>query len=194
LDFLNKLLLELSQLLTDTEKKLIKRNIRSFLTTLDKGYLNFVGELAVLNNLIKSKIYRFEDVEIGSPNKKTIDFKLKNVKDDNSVLVEIVNIHIDSNRIDNDDEKIKKFLTDRISQKVNSKKVNLSSDINFFLVPVLWGAATDLKIYSDYFKKNKMHIQNVIESVSYLTFSDPNDNFFVLHRFGNISNLFNSDN
>ena len=194
LDFFNKLLLKLSQLLTDTEKKLIKRNIRNFLTTLDKGYLNFVGELAVLNNLIESKDYRLEDVEVKLPNKKTIDFKLKKVKDENFILVEIVNIHLDSNRIETEEEKIRKFFTDRMTQKINSKKINLSSDIKFFLVPVLWGTAADLKIYSDYFKKNKMHIQNVIEPFSYLTFADPNDDYFVLHRFWSVSNMFNSDN
>ena len=193
MDFLNKLLTELSTNLTDAEKKLIKTNLRGFLTTLDKGYLNFIGEIAVLNNLIKSKTYRLENVEFKLPNKKTIDFRLRKINDDAFLLVEIVNIHLDSKRIETNEEKIKKFITDRLTQKIASKKEGLIDDINFYLVPVLWGGWKDLKMYCEYFKQNKMHLENVIEPVSYLTFTDPNNNNFYLHRFGNVSNLFNSD-
>jgi hypothetical protein len=192
IDFINKLFEELSLNLKKNEKKLIKRNIRSFLTTLDKGYLNFLGEIAVLNNLLKSKLYELEDVETQLPNNKTIDFKLRKLKDDNSILVEVVNIHLDSERIEYKNKKIEKFLTERFEKKIESKKMGLEDDIDFYLIPVLWGTWKDLKVYSDYFKDNEIHIQNVAEPVSYLTFIDPNNEYFYLHRFGRVSNLFNN--
>lgn len=187
LSYFQRLLEELLMNLTEEEQKLIKRNLRNFLTSFDKRYLTFVGEISVLNNLIKSKTYRLEDVEAELSSNKSIDFKVRKIDDVKLFLVEVVNIHLDSNKIENDEVKIKKFLTDRLAKKIESKK----SDSNFFLVPVLWGGWQDIQIYSDYFKKNKMHIENVLEPVSYVTLSDPNNESYYFHRFGNVSNLFN---
>src|SRR3990172_6141472 len=44
IDFLKKLFGELSINLQDDEKRLIKRNLRDTLVSLDHNYLNFVGE------------------------------------------------------------------------------------------------------------------------------------------------------
>ena len=192
LDFFNKLWEELSINLTSEEKKLIKPTIRNILTAFDRRYLDFTGEILVLNNLIKSKIYRLEKVEEKLPNKKTIDFKLKCIADGSFKLVEIVNIHLDSSKVNSEENLIKTFLEGRLSKKIAAKKL-LLDNVDFFLVPVLWGGWKDIQVYSEYFKKNKMHIQNVIEPVSYLTFTDPNDISFVMHRFGNVSNLFNNN-
>ena len=187
LDFLNRMTTELSANLNNDEKLLIGKIVKDLLLTLDMRYLNFVGEIGVLNNLIKSKTYRLEAVEAElSDSTKTIDFKLKRIGDGAFLLVEVVNIHLDSDRIEDDEEKIKKFLTHRLTKKIDSKKTKSQ----FYLIPVIWCASKELKIYSDYFKKHKMHIENVIEPVSYLTFIDPNDESFVLHKFANISNLF----
>lgn len=190
LSFFQRLLEDLSMNLTDEEKKIIRKNIRDFLTRFDLRYLDYVGELAVINNLIKSKIYRLENVEMKLANEKSIDFKIRKSEDGKIYLVEVLNIHLDSNKVEADEEKIKKFLTYRLEKKIASKK----SDINFFLVPVLWGGWRDIKVYSDYFKKNKMHLQNVSEPVSYVTFNDPKNKSFYFHRFGNVSNLFESVN
>lgn len=186
LSFFQRLLEELSTNLTGDEHKLIKKNIRDFLTRFDTKYLDYVGELAVINNLVKSKLYRLENVESKLTSDKRIDFKVKNNDDGKSYLVEVLNIHLDSNKIENSDEKILKFLNYRLENKITSKK----SDTNFFLVPVLWGGWQDILVYSEYFKKNKMHIINVLEPVACVTFIDPDNENFYLHRFGNVSNLF----
>lgn len=190
LSFFQKLLEELSTNLIEEEQKLVKKNVRNLLISFDSKYLNFVGEIAVLNNLLKSKMYRLEDVETKLSSKKSIDFTVKKIDNRKLFLVEIVNIHLDSNKIENDETKIKKFFADRLVNKIKSKK----SSEDFFLVPVLWGGWKDVKIYSDYFKKNRMDIKNVLEPVSYVTFSDPHNANHYFHRFGNVSNLFDSIN
>lgn len=186
LDFLQKLMEELSINLNDKEQKLIKKNLRDFLTTFDKGYLNFVGEIAVLNNLIKSGTYRLESVETQLLSNKKIDFKLKTISNDKHILVEVVNIHLNSERIKNEETQIQKFFTHRLTGKIESKE---SGTVDFFLIPVLWGAAEDIKIYSDYFMKNKMHLSNVLEPVSFMTYIDPDNHDCFSHKFGNVSNL-----
>jgi hypothetical protein len=190
LSFFKRLLEELADNLTSEEKKSIKKNIRDFLTRFNVKYLDYVGELAVINNLIKSKIYRLESVETKLSSEKHIDFKIRKIEDGKIYLVEVVSIHLDSNKVEDDEEKIKAFLNYRLAKKIESKK----SDTNFFLVPVLWGRWQDINIYSDYFKKNKMHLINVLEPVAYITFTDPKNEIFYFHRFGNVSNLFESLN
>src|ERR1035437_44450 len=175
LDFINKLFYELSGNLDTLEKQLVKNNIRNILINFDMRYLNFIGEIAVLNSLMKTKKYSLEGIETKLSNNKSIDFKLKQYSDNSYILIEIVNIHLNSDRIEKSNVKIDKFLTERLEQKVKNKKQGLFEDINFYLIPVLWGNSDDLKIYSDYFIENSIQIKNVIEPLSYLTFIDPND-------------------
>jgi hypothetical protein len=189
LSFFQRLLEDLSINLTNEEQKLIKKNVRDFLTRFDLRYLDYIGELAVINNLIKSKIYRLQRVESELSSKKKIDFEIKRIEDGRLFFVEAVNIHLDSNKVESDDSKIRKFLDGRLMKKMESKR----SDTNFFLVPVIWGGWSDIKIYSEYFKKNKMHLKSILEPVSYLTFTDPNNEKFYYHRFGNVSKIFDSE-
>lgn len=191
LNFLNRLFSELSVNISDKERQLIKTNIRNFLTRLDKDYLNYVGEIAVLNNLLNSKLYTLDKVEKKLPNGKSIDFTMKRVSNNSTFLLEIDNIHLKSDKIENDAYKIKSFFNYRYKQKLDEKKVNLNKNIDLTVVHVLWGGWKDLKIYSDYFKNNKNQTDNILEPVAYLSFS--NDEGFFANRFGNISNLFNSN-
>jgi hypothetical protein len=188
LDFFNKLTTEILLYVDVTGLRKIRKNLKDLLLNFDSKYLNFVGELAVLNNLMKSRSYNLIDVEASLPDsKKTIDFKIASKSGESPILVEVVNIHLDETRTDKDG--IETFLTHRLSKKKESK----STSISFFLIPVIWGSASALKTYSDYFKENTVHIQSVLEPVAYLTFSDPADSNFMLHRFGSISTLFNQN-
>jgi hypothetical protein len=189
LDFFNKLFLELSGRLPLDENKLIKRNIRSVLTALNKEYLHFIGELAVLNNVLKSGSYILTGVEYQLENKRSIDFNLKRTANGGRTLVEVYNIHLDEEKVSNEAEAISKFLNKRLTKKIAEKKANLTTDVEFFLVPVLWAGVESLRVYSEYFKTHKMSINNVIEPVAYVTFSD-GEGYYV-HNFGNISNVLN---
>lgn len=188
LHFLNKLFEELTDTLEKNEKILIKNNVKNMLISVDSKYLNFLGEIATLNNLIKSKTYRLAGIEHKIPNGKSIDFKLRHIEKNKFLLVEIVNIHLDSKRVDNDPDAIRKFLTHKLSQKIETKKSQIEDEISFYLIPVIWGGWQDIKIYSDFFKSNTLNLPDVIEPVSYLTYTD-NAGYYE-HYFKNISNLF----
>lgn len=188
LDFLNKLFEELSDNLSLSEKGLVKTNVKHMLITLDKNHRNYIGEIAVLNNLIKSKTYRLNGIETKLPNGKSIDFKLEIIGKEKFLLVEVMNIHLEENRIDDSACAIEKFLTDRFLQKIESKTMALTESIEFFLVPVIWGDWRNLKVYSDFFKAKSIKLNNVIEPVSYLTYSD--DKGYYEHHFKTISKLF----
>jgi hypothetical protein len=190
LDFFRKAVAELDINLTLNEKKLVVPTIRSILTALDSRYLDFFGELLVLNNLMKSKTYRLEDIEEKLSNSKTIDFKLRYMANDSLRLVEVVNIHLNPEKVDSNENLIKSFLGNRFIKKIADKKKGLK--IDFFLIPVLWGQWKDIQIYSEHFKKNSIDMPYVIEPVAFVTFHDQNDDNYLLHRFGNVSNLFES--
>ncbi|NLR62603.1 hypothetical protein HGH93_31220 [Chitinophaga polysaccharea] len=139
LDFFNKSLFHLNAQLNENEKKLIISNIWNVLTALDKRYLDFFSELAVLNNTILAGEFRLDNIEYELPNGKTIDFRFKSIKDGKFILVEVFNIHLNSEKVDSDDTLVKKFLDGRLIPKINNKKEGLTEDIHFDLMPVLWG-------------------------------------------------------
>jgi hypothetical protein len=186
--FFDRLFQELVKVLSDNEKKLIGNNIFNLLTNFDSKYLNFVGEIAVLNNLIKSNQYNLIDVETKVLNGKSIDFKLSNKRNNENVFVEVLNIHINSNKVESDENKIKKFLETRINRKYTEKTSNLLPSFKLNIVPVIWGSAKVLEIYSSFFRSNSLETPYSTEPVSFLTFTD--DSGYYLHKFGRISQLF----
>lgn len=188
LDFLNKLFEELSDNLNLIEKGLVKTNVKHMLITFDKNHRNYIGEIAVLNNLIKSKTYSLNGIETKLPNGKSIDFKLEIIGKAKFILVEVMNIHLGENRINENPVAIEKFLTERFLQKLKCKMGPLTNKIEFYLVPVIWGGWRNIKVYSDFFKTNSIKLNNVIEPVSYLTYSDDKGNYE--HHFKSISKLF----
>ena len=192
LDFLNKMVNELSGQLSVEEKRLIRSSIQGVLINFDRKYLNFAGELAVLNNLLKSKTYRLKQVEAKLPNGKSLDFSLESLKSGSITHVEVMNIHLDEGRVSADEEAISKFLTGRITDKFNEKREGLKESVDFFIVPVLWGNWESIKIYSDYFKKHKSPVEYAIEPVAHVRFTDGIRYFD--HRFGRVSGLFKNTN
>jgi hypothetical protein len=190
LRFINKLFEDLTVTLQAAEKPLIKHTIRQMLESLDGKYLNFVGELATLNSLLKSGNYRLVGMEDKMPNGKFIDFKLKQVGQDKFQLVEVFNIQLDNNRVVDDVELIRKRLMHKLSKKIEDKKARLSSDVSFCLIPVIWGGWEDIRVYSEFFKAHKLELPEVTEPLAYLTLHDGAD--YCEHHFAPISTLFES--
>jgi hypothetical protein len=188
LDFLNKLFEDLADILTPSEKMLVRSNAKSMLKAFDSKYLNFVGEMGVLNNLIKSGAYRLNGIEYKLPNGKSVDFKLTKTVKNEEILVEIVNLHLDADRVEDDPMAIKKFLAHKLSTKMADKKQNLTNDVVLYLIPVLWGGWKEIKIYSDFFKNNQFNIPDTLEPIAYLQYND-GINYFE-HHFKTVSHLF----
>lgn len=190
LHFLNHVFEELAGQLNPVEKKMLCSNIKDMVTTSDLRFYDFVGEIATLNNLMKTKAYRLERVETPLPNGKTIDFQLCKIETNCSILVEIVNIHLDSDRVEADPVAIDKFLTHRLVAKIKDKNKKLKENVHFYLVPVLWGGWQDIEVYSNYFRHYKLALENVIEPVAYLQHSDGQE--YYDHQFGRVSTLHKS--
>lgn len=190
LDFLNRLFQELSDNLTTSEKILANSIITNMLSKHDKGYWGYVAEVATLNNLIKSKSYSLMACEVQLEGTKPIDFKLLNVKTNTYVFVEVLSLHLESHKIHEDPNLMKAFLQGRIDKKLQDKGIDPESHANLYLIPVLWGDKTAIKKYSDFFKNNSLDIKNVLEPLSYITYSDGNG--YYEHYFQTISNLFSN--
>jgi hypothetical protein len=191
LDFLNKLFEDLTDTLTQPEKVLVRSNAKSMLKAFDAKYRNFVGEMAVLNNIIKSGDRRLSGIEYKLPNGKSIDFKIVQTAKNEQLLIEIVNIHLDADRVENNAIAIKKFLTNKLSAKMADKKLGLDDDIVIYLVPVLWGGWKEIKVYSDFYKNNQISIENVKEPFALLQYND-RVNYYV-HHFKAVSHLFDRE-
>lgn len=188
LHFLKCLFEEMADNLTKPERQHIQTTITNLLTKHDIGHWGYVAELATLNNLVKSKAYRLKGCEVRLPETKPIDFQLEVVGKKSDVFVEIVSIHLDSDRIDSDPEEMKNFLLKRISDKMTKKGMDAVKYPNLYLIPVLWGTKDAIKVYSDFFKGNSLRIKNVLEPLSYLTLS--NGKGYYEHHFKAVTRLF----
>lgn len=190
LRFLNKVFENLTVTLQAAEKPLIKHTIRQMLESLDGKYLNFVGELATLNRLLESGLYRLIGIEDKLPNGKFIDFKLQQVGHDKFDLVEVFNIQLDSSKVVDNADAIRKRLLHKLTQKIEDKTAGLSSDVSFRPIPIIWGGWEDIRVYGEFFKAHKLELPEVAEPLAYLTLHDGAD--YCEHHFAPISTLFES--
>jgi len=191
LDFFNKLFEELVDNLTPPEKVLVRSSVKSMLKALDSKYLNFVGEIGVLNNMIKSGGYRLNAIEQILQNGKSVDFKFTKTINGEIIMVEVVNIHLDADRVENNITAIDKFLTNKLAVKMADKKQNLTINEDIHLVPVLWGGWENIRIYSNYFRNNKLSLSFAVEPIAYLQYNN-RENYFE-HHFKTVSHLFDKD-
>jgi len=188
LDFLNSVFKELNLNINSVEKKLVISILKKILTSLSKDYLNFVGEIATLNNFKKKKIFTLEDTEVKLTNGKSIDFLFSRQDNNQTQLVEVYNIHLNPDKVEENPDKIKKFLNERLANKNKDKLKDLTEEISFSLVTILWGSHKALKVYNDFFQKESLDIENAVEPLCYIMQTD-NKGFF-LHSFGTIQSTF----
>lgn len=186
--FFNRLIEELIQFVPREHIGKLKKTVYDLLTNFDKNYLNFIGELAILNNLLKSGNYFLEDIEYPLGNGNSIDFKFYNISSAKSVLIEVVNIHPKQDLPDSFHD-INAFLSKRINDKVLNKKKNLNVSIEFILTPVIWAPIKDLyRIYNFLKAGEHLSIMSSIEPSAYACFHDENGR--VNYKFGRVSTLF----
>jgi hypothetical protein len=166
LSFIDKTFKSLAQILTDKEKKLIKTNIANLLEY-ENGFLNYLGELCVLNSIMVSGQYSLEATEYRvKTNGKGIDFQFKNKKTDELFLVEVVNIELNSDKLFSHDI-IDKFLSGKLQEKL--KDTDKSGVTDYKLIPVFWGGKDNvvntikMKIFYEQtdFKMDRVEIPRV---------------------------------
>ena len=189
LDYIQKLFEELTDNLDDAEKKEIKNTIFGFLTNIDTKYLNYLGELSVLNQFKRRtpfKLVKTEEklLEAG-PNNSTVDFKFLNKTTNEFEFVEIVSIHLNKKNTANNNS-INVLLSQKISEKLLKK--GLKENAKFFLVPVVWGNWREIKCIEQYYEKFKPIFQNTCVPVCFVPFTTQDGK--LVQRFGSIDTIF----
>lgn len=195
LDGLNQILTSLNNHLGMEGRKLLQPTIWSFLTAFDNRYQDFMGEMAILNNLMTTSRYNLKAVEMQLENSKTVDFVVQE-KDDlwRFHLVEIMNIHLNDNKVQEDDQLIKNFIEGRINRKLKTKGEGLPEHMQLTVIPVLWGGHEALKIYSDFYKRNQLQLTGSQEPFAFMQMIHPENEKVYFHRFMRLSKIFDPIN
>src|SRR5450432_458480 len=186
LDYFQKLFEEISGRLSFKQKQQLKSTVYNLLIINDTQYLHFIGELSVLNQLIKSGNYVFQETEFNLGNGKSVDFHFKDKRTGKDILIEVYNIILDRDL--KGDEQIKKFLTHRLTQKINNKTKGRTDLLNFELVPVIWATSENLQRFSNFYKSGHIiNVPNCLPACAYITFTTDDDQN--VHRFGMVHSL-----
>lgn len=183
LEFITKTLEELSDHLSDSGKKAINKTIYDFLISYDHRFRNYLGELLVLNSVIKGNIFSLETVESHIVNNQTADFLFSRKDGRGHQLVEVVNLHITGEHT-----MLETYLPKSFSRKLAKKTDGETVYAEFILIPVIWAAPVDLLRVLDTWKTmDKTDLKNVCEPVSYLCLTSAEHQVF--YKFGTLSTL-----
>lgn len=181
--FLRKVLEELADYLSDREKKLIIKNLFDLMISYDQRFLNFLGELLVLNSIVKTRLYTLVEVESRIVNEKSADFLFKR-KDNLALhLVEVRSFHVSEKNT-----RLQELFTKKLNEKIAEKVDNELEYNSFLLVPMIWAPIDDLRRVKDVYNDGKtFQIKNVAEPVSYI--SGKYQNGTITYMFGTLSTL-----
>ena len=157
LKFIDNLCKSLKNKLDETSVHKLKMTFFEIINNFDRKhskYLCAIGELACLNKLLGDKNIKFLSKEEKLPNNKSFDFLLS--INGNEVLVEILNIFYNKEKI-NTDEELGKFLDYRFVKKLEDKfkDIDIEKKYDFTLIPVLWGDLTDFEKHSKFIEEFK---------------------------------------
>jgi hypothetical protein len=183
--FFDNLISELAFRIPDKQKNWLKTTLYNVFTNWDRNYLNFFGELAVLNNFLKAG-FTLGKIEERLSSGKEIDFAFFGLDQGKKVLIEIVNIHLEIFENKNDIEMVKLY-RQKIFEKLKEKTNGSLADMNFSLIPVVWGSHEELlRLYSLYNKGITIENLNVIEPNCYMCYTYETG---ILNYFGRLSSM-----
>ncbi len=190
LSFIDNVFKSLIIVLNENEKQLIKKNIADLLEY-DEKFLNYLGELCVLNSIMVTGHYSLEKTEYRvKPNGKAIDFLFKNKQTEEDLLVEVVNIELRADKL-LDHDITTKFLTSKLQDKLD--ETDKSGLINYVLVPVLWGGTDNvnntLKV-KEFYEQTRFHIDRVATPRVYMQLNRGQATY---NKFGSILNCLTID-
>lgn len=183
LDFIKKALEELSDNLDVAGKKSIIKTLYGLLVSYDHRFLDYLGELLTLNNILKSKKYKLIKVESCIVNEKTGDFLFQRIEDGYHDLVEVRSFHINEANT-----KLEDLFSKKLKAKIMEKTGGEPNYNKFYLIPIVWASVEDLRRVLTVFNDGAtFKIQDVLEPVAYacLTTADG----AVVYKFGTLSTL-----
>jgi hypothetical protein len=188
LDFFQKLFEELDIVLSDTERGLIIDALQGVFSNMDFNYLNFIGELSVLNLYKRNSGFELlkteAPVDADVPKGITIDFLFRDHRENANRWIEVVNIHLNENNTSSY-SKIDQLLSDKIESKISAKAMRKHPYV--YLIPVVWGQYIEINGVIDYLEHNKYEYFNSIMPTGFMTFTDQLGN--KVHLFGTLDTL-----
>lgn len=162
--YFDNVLKELNQHIPEDKKFLVRGILKNMLINMDMRFLNFVGELSILNNLIKTG-FRLEKVEELLPNGKRVDFTVQSAQGITE-MVEVVNIFLEGAE-EYDDGRLIQFVKGKLLNKYKDQSKNELA-IPFTLVPVLWGTHSMLlRLKNLYDQHLNLTSENIHEPMAY---------------------------
>lgn len=180
--FFNELFQALSKKLHDQEKKLIKSSFNNMLSKRNLEYLDFLGEIACINAIKEDENLSLIKYEHKLKNNQEIDFTLYDKKENKNIFIEVYNLHLKEITSD-----VEKFIGYRVQKKLGNKFKDMPEpEIELNILPVLWGQPKQLAVFSDFYKKNKMNMENVQIPFAFIYFS--NDKSYEV-KFGRIDRI-----
>lgn len=186
-DFLNATCNDLAKQLTTEQKKMLGKILKKLIKTPTLQFLNFVGELAALKHFLLSNDYDLRKVESPIGNGNSIDFRIHDRKDERMLLFEVININLNDDKVESNPDAIEKFMSGRLLNKFEAKEKELAGQIDFQLVPVLWGDVRSINIYKHHFIAKQIDIPKTHEPLAYILHSDDSGRY--IHQFDSVSKL-----
>lgn len=185
--FFESVFKSLNQKLSTNEKKLLHPIISQLLSNVNRDYLNYIGELAVLNYNIST--YKYKLLDIGAPissnSNKDADLLFKVDDNGKELLIDVYNLRLEDKVFDTSDD-LKKHILRKFTEKSQQKVINPDREIQ--IQPVIWYKDIEqLKFVSDLYNKDDCNVPNVLEPLAWLCFHMPNEPF--THRFESIKNI-----
>ncbi len=179
---------QLARSLDSAGRKKIKDTLYNLLIEMDLNYLNYIGELSVLNVFLWNKAFRLHAIESPLGNGNGADFSLEPVSGGKPTLIEVVNIR--PRTYPNSPDILKKFLEGKLSEKIQKKTKGDMTYLTFRLVPVICGSADELAWTAKLLKGEiTLNVPNITDPCAFATFPDKErgGTFF---RFGTLDSLF----
>jgi len=187
--FLDNIFRSLGKRLNRKEKSLIRENMYNVLTNMDRNYLNFVGELAVLDYLVKREFTLLGAEVLLNPKAKTgvkADFCFHHKKTNKNLLIEVVNIHLSADQTKSR-ESVEYIFKRKVCKKYNETAKDSSS--SFWLIPVFWGFVEELEQVKMYFDKRIYDERNILDPFCFVGFEDKEGKH--LAKFGPMASILN---
>jgi hypothetical protein len=188
-EYIRNLFTRLNELITPEEKQLLQRILFGVVSNIDKKYLNFLGELSVLNYIKQTKpvtLVRTErPVFPDKPKGVSIDFDFRNNLTGLIWPVEVVNLHLDEKNTANDETK-ERLLNQKIGEKLLVTGIRKTNA--FTLAPVVRGTWRQIYALKDYYARRNPTFENTSTPLAFVPFDDEQGN--PVYKFGTIDVIF----
>ena len=169
LDFYSYIFENLYSYLSNKERKLIGKTILNILTEMQKDYMHYIGELAVLDFYKREYGFKLLSVEdrIYKNSNVHLDF-LFEIGKENTLHVEVVNLHAEIKDFRSKDE-LKHWLENKLKKKKNEKILEQKKKI--LIQPVVWTKDLfQLKLLEELYDQKLVSIEKVQIPFGYLTY------------------------